>query len=134
MSFLLSRFFKQNNNQIIRFIISGLLATSLNFLVYGYFYSISENIIFASSFGYVTGIIFSFLFAKVWVFRDKSKQKVVKSFFIFCLIYFLGGIETSLIIIFLNTLLIDHKIAWFFGTLVGASNNYLGSKYLLFRD
>ena len=134
MSFLLSRFFKQNNNQIIRFIISGLLATSLNFLVYGYFYSISENIIFASSFGYVTGIIFSFLFAKVWVFRDKSKFRVVKSLLIFFLIYFLGGIEMSIVIIIFNHSIENHKIAWLFGAFVGSLNNYLGSKYLLFQD
>ena len=79
------------------------------------------------------GLLLSFIFAKVWVFRDKSKKKIVKSFFIFCLIYFLGGLEMSLTIFFLNESLNDYKIAWVFGALIASINNYLGSKYFLFK-
>ena len=61
------------------------------------------------------------------------KKKIFKSFFIFCLIYFLGGLEMSLIIIFLNQLLFNHKFSWLCGTFIGALNNYLGSKYFLFK-
>ena len=39
----------------------------------------------------------------------------------------------SLIIIVLNQLINNHKIAWLFGAFIGALNNYLGSKYITFR-
>ena len=42
--------------------------------------------------------------------------------------------EMSLIIIFVNQLLNDYKIAWLFGALIGSLNNYLGSKYFLFKE
>ena len=129
----MDKFFKENKYQIYRFIISGLIASCINFLVYDSFYLVFKNIIFASFVGYSTGLLFSFIFAKIWVFKDNSKKRIFKSFFVFCLIYFLGGLEMSLIIIFLNRLLDNYKIAWFFGAFIGALNNYLGSKYLLFN-
>ena len=39
----------------------------------------------------------------------------------------------SLVIVFLNQLIENYKIAWFFGAMIGSLNNYLGSKYLLFK-
>ena len=124
---------QENKHQIFRFIISGLIATSINFLAYNSFYLIFKNIIFASLIGYSAGLFISFVLSKIWVFRDDSKKSIVKSFFIFCLIYFLGGLEMSLIIIFLNQLISDHNVSWLFGAFIGALNNFLGSKYLLFK-
>ncbi len=124
---------QSNKYQILRFCISGLIATFINFLVFNSFYLIFKNIIFASIFGYSTGLLSSFIFAKIWVFRDNSQKKIIRSFFIFCLIYFLGGLEMSLIIIFLNRLIDNYKIAWLIGAFIGALNNYFGSKYFLFK-
>ena len=128
------KFFKNNNKQIFRFIVSGIIATSINFLVYNSIYLIFNEIIFASLCGYLIGILASFLLAKIWVFRDKSKERIIKSFFIFCLIYCLGGIEMSLIILFLNRLISDYKVAWLFGAFIGSLNNFLGAKFLFFKD
>ena len=122
-----------NDHQIFRFIISGVIATCINFLVYNSLYLIFKNIIFASLTGYSTGLFASFVLAKIWVFRDNSKKSIFKSFFIFCLIYFLGGLEMSLIIIVLNKLVGNHQVAWLLGAFIGALNNFLGSKYFLFK-
>ena len=129
----MKKLFKENKYQIFKFILSGLISTCINFLVFNLFYTIFKNIIFASFFGYSTGLLSSFVFAKIWVFRDNSQKKVFKSFFIFCIIYFLGGLEMSLIIIFLNQFLVNYRFSWLCGTFIGALNNYLGSKYLLFK-
>ena len=129
----MAKLFKQNQYQIFRFIISGLISTCINFIIYSLIYSIFKNIFFASLFGYSTGLLSSFVLAKIWVFKDNSQNKIFKSFFIFCIIYFLGGLEMSLVIIFLDKLLINHKISWLCGTFIGALNNYLGSKYFLFK-
>ena len=130
---ILNKFYQANKYQIFRFFISGLIATFLNFIVFNSLYLIFKNIIFASLFGYLTGLLSSFIFAKIWVFRDNSQTKIIKSFFIFCSIYFLGGLEMSLIIIFLSRLIDNYKIAWLIGACIGALSNYLGSKYFLFK-
>ena len=124
---------RENKHQIFRFFISGLIASFLNFLVFNSLYLIFKNIIFASLIGYVIGLLTSFVFAKIWVFRDSSKKRIFKSFFIFCLVYLLGGLEMSFIIIFLNQVFKNYNFAWLFGAFIAALNNYLGSKYLLFK-
>ena len=127
------KFFKRNNIQILRFLVSGLIASSFNFISYRALYLIFKNILLASISGYCVGIIVSFVFAKFWVFKRSSNQPLLKSFYLFCLIYFLGGIEMSLVILFLNRLIENYKIAWVFGAFIGSLNNFLGSKYFSFK-
>ena len=127
------KFFKRNNRQIFRFLVSGLIASSFNFISYRALYLLFKNILFASISGYCVGILVSFFFAKCWVFKNSSSQPLLKSFSLFCLIYFLGGLEMSLIIVFLNRLIENYKIAWVFGAFIGSLNNFLGSKYFSFK-
>ena len=127
------KFLKINNQQILRFIVSGVIASIFNFISYRSLYLIFNNILFASISGYCIGILVSFIFAKLWVFKNSNTQPLVKSLSLFCLIYFLGGIEMSLVIFFINQLINNYKIAWLFGALIGSINNYLGSKYLSFK-
>ena len=127
------KFFKRNNKQIFRFLVSGVIASSFNFISYRALYLIFKNILFASISGYCVGIIVSFVFAKCWVFKNSSSQPLLKSFSLFCLIYFLGGVEMSLVIVFVNRLIENYKIAWFFGAFIGSLNNFLGSKYISFK-
>ena len=129
----LYKFFKRNNQQIIRFFVSGAIASGFNFISYRSLYLIFKNILFASISGYCIGLLASFIFAKSWVFKNMTNQPLVKSFSLFCLIYFFGGMEMSLVIVFLNGLIDNYIISWLFGALIGSLNNYLGSKYLLFK-
>ena len=127
------KFFKRNNKEIFRFLVSGFIATSFNFISYKAIYLIFKNILFASISGYCTGILVSFVLAKAWVYNNRSNQPLLKSFSLFWFIYFLGGIEMSLVILFLDRLIENYNIAWVFGAVVGSLNNYLGSKYFLFK-
>ena len=127
------KFFIRNNKQIFRFLVSGLIASSFNFISYRALYLIFKNILLASITGYCVGILVSFVFAKFWVFKHSSNKPLLKSFFLFCLIYLLGGIEMSLVILFINRLIENYKIAWLFGAFIGTLNNFLGSKYFSFK-
>ena len=125
--------FSKINQQILRFILSGVIASFFNFISYRSLYLIFNNILFASISGYCLGILVSFIFAKSWVFKNSNSQPLIKSLSLFSLIYFLGGILMSLVILFMNQLIDNYKIAWLFGALIGSINNYLGSKFLLFK-
>ena len=127
------RFLKRNYQQILRFFVSGVIASGFNFISYWALYLIFKNLLFASISGYCIGILVSFIFARSWVFKNSPSRPLVKSFSLFCLIYFLGGIEMSLVIVFLNRLIENYKIAWVFGAFIGSLNNFLGSKYFLFK-
>ena len=126
-------FLRTKRSRLFRFLVSGVIASSINFLVYRTLYLLFNKIFFASVCGYFMGLLVSFLFAKLWVFQDSSKRSIIKSFSLFCLIYFFGGLEMSLVIFFFNQLFNNYKIAWFFGAFIASMNNYLGSKYISFR-
>ena len=128
------KFLKKNKKQILRFFISGVIASSFNFIFYRSVYLIFKNLLLASITGYLIGMLISFILAKIWVFENSSRQNLVKSMSLFCLIYFLGGIEMSLIILLINRSIDNYRIAWLFGAFIGSLNNYLGSKYLSFRN
>ena len=129
---IFSNFIKKNNNQILKFIISGLIATGINFIVFSSIFLFLKSLIFASLCGYFSGLVFSFIFARLWVFKSKSRLRFINSFFVFSLIYLLGALEMVLIIVIINYLFNERSFAWFIGTLFSAINNYLGSKYLIF--
>ena len=128
------KFLKKNKKQILRFFISGVIASSFNFIFYRSVYQIFKNLLLASISGYLIGMLISFILAKIWVFENSSRQNLVKSMSLFGLIYFLGGIEMSLIILLINRSIDNYRIAWLFGAFIGSLNNYLGSKYLSFRN
>ena len=130
---ILYKYLKTNNLQFLRFIIAGAIASIFNYVIYISIFFILKNLIIASLFGYFGGLLVSFIFSKIWVFKNSFKNPIAKSFFIFSCIYILGGLEMSFIIVFLNHFISNHKIAWFFGALIGSLNNYFGSKYFLFR-
>ena len=127
------KLFRRNKYQILRFILSGLIASSFNFFSYSAIYFLLKNIFFASLSGYFIGVLVSFTLAKSWVFKNSSNQPLFKSFSLFWVIYIFGGIEMSFAIMLLNHLTVNYKIAWFFGAFISALNNYLGSKYFLFK-
>ena len=127
-------FFKKNKIQILKFSLVGLGSTILNFCVYFIVYNITLRINLASFIGYSLGLLNSFYFSDNWVFMRSINKKTNYALFLFVFIYFIGGLEMTLIIHTVDKLIQNYKIAWICGAFVAAVNNYLFSKYLLFID
>ena len=128
------KFITKNKIQISRFIVIGISSSILNFLVYKFTYILTSNINLSSIFGYCIGLVNSFLFSSRWVFASKRYIKLDKRFLMFTLIYILGGIEMSITINVLYEMISNHIIAWICGASFAAINNFLFSKYLIFKD
>ena len=106
----------------------------LNFIVYKSIYIFSSNINFSAIFGYFVGLLNSFLFSSKWVFSNYKSINLDKAFLIFTLIYVLGGIEMTITINILYKITEQHIFGWLCGAGLAASNNYLLSKYLIFKN
>ena len=128
------RFFKKNKIQIIKFALVGLGSSILNFFIYSIIYHLTLRINLASFTGYTFGLLNSFYFSDNWVFSSSRNKKTNYAFFLFVVIYFLGGVEMALIVNFVDNLIQNHKVAWLCGAFIAAMNNYLCTKYLLFDD
>ena len=118
--------------QFIKFIIIGCKSTLINYCLYFILYKTTYNIILASSSAYLAGNVNSFIFGKKWVF----KNSVIKNNFIyikFLMVYLFGGYLFSAITNYLSIKGIDHRVAWLIGISICAVNNFLGSKYIVFK-
>tara|TARA_Y100000589_G_C26806105_1_gene487804 strand:- start:79 stop:471 length:393 start_codon:yes stop_codon:yes gene_type:complete len=130
----LIRFFQKNKIQILKFAVVGLGSTLLNFFVYTILYNLTLRINIASFVGYTCGLLNSFYFSDNWIFTRSRNKKINKALSLFFIIYFIGGLEMTLIINIVDNLIQNHKLAWICGVFVAATNNYLFSKYYLFDD
>ena len=131
---ILFLFFKKNKYQIMKFIITGLFSSLLNFVVYSILYNLGININLASFSGYSIGLINSFFFSKKWIFNEYKTKRLHRAFFLFACIYIFGGIAMALAINVGIYLFGNYKLAWLLGAVLAATNNYLGSKFLLFKN
>ena len=112
----------------------GVFSSVLNFSVYKLIYIFTANINLSSALGYCIGLLNSFLFSSKWVFSSNRCIRLDKAFVVFVLIYALGGLEMATIINILYKLGTNHIISWFCGACVAAINNFLFSKYLIFKN
>jgi len=112
----------------------GVLSNIMNFFTYLGLNLIGINLFLASLIGYIVGIFISYTLGRLWVFgtRFNSTKKLLLSF---CFIYIVGGIIMSTVIVFsTNYLDIDYKISWLFGAFFAAVNNFMGQKFLVFKN
>jgi len=120
-------------NTFIRFAIVGVLSNILNFAVYVIFFLLSTNIVFSSVLGYSIGFFNTYLLGRIWVFNSEQPNQF-KEIVKFLVVYFIGGAGMTLIIVWLNNELnIDYKASWMGGAIFAIVNNYLGSKYIVFK-
>jgi len=112
----------------------GVFSSVLNFLVYKSIYIVTANINLSSVLGYFIGLLNSFLFSSQWVFSNNRRIRLDRAFIKFVSIYALGGLEMTIIINVLYELSANHIIAWLCGASLAAINNFLFSKYLIFKN
>ena len=118
--------------QFIKFIIIGCKSTLINYCLYFILYKTTYNIILASTSAYLVGNVNSFIFGKKWVFKNSA----IKNNFIFIkflMVYLFGAYLFSSITNYLSMKGIDHRLAWLIGIISCTLNNFLGSKYIVFK-
>ena len=122
----------KTNKQFIKFVIVGLVSTLYNYIVYIILFLLFKQIILASIIGYMVGLLNSYFFGKRWVFRiESSKNKRLILYFL--VVYAFGALGSSTIIYFINNIYYDYNLAWFLGTIYAVINNFLGSKFIVFK-
>ena len=121
------------DNTFKRFVIIGVVSNIISFTFYTLIFLIFSNIVVSSVAGYSIGVLSSYYFGKVWVFESEQVFKL-SEMFKFMVIYFIGGLGMTLIIIWLNQdLNINYQVSWIGGAIFAIINNYLGSKYIVFK-
>lgn len=121
-------------NELSRFVIVGTLSNLANFLIYKMLYLFGLSLFSSSVIGYSIGIIISYTLGRLWVF-GKVYPSNSELFISFLLIYIVGGIGMSaLIVTSSNIFNLDYRISWLIGATFAFTNNFLGQKFIVFKQ
>ena len=121
-------------NELSRFVIVGTLSNLANFLIYKMLYLFGLSLFSSSVIGYSIGIIISYTLGRLWVF-GKVYPSNCELFISFLLIYIVGGIGMSaLIVTSSNIFNLDYRISWLIGATFAFTNNFLGQKFIVFKQ
>jgi len=121
------------HGELSRFLVVGIGSNVLNYIAYLFTYMLGTSLAIASGVGYLVGLYNSYYFGKTWVFNryDLDRKSAITRFTI---VYALGGIGMSIIIEGLGQASdLDYRILWFFGAAFAFANNFLGSKWFVFK-
>lgn len=118
--------------EISRFLVVGLASNLINFAVYSILWNAGASLIMASIAGYMTGLYNSYYYGRRWVFEAQHTRHG-PAILRFSFIYLIGGAGMAAIIKGLDHFYAsDYRIAWIAGAVFAFTNNYLGSKWLVF--
>ena len=124
---------KKTIKQFNRYALIGVFSTLINYLIYNFLFFLTKLIVFSSTIAYIAGLINSYIFGKEWIFKQKG-GKYNKTFYKFIFVYCIGGLLNSLTIFFLDKLQFQFTLSWFIGNGLAVMNNFLGSKFFVFKN
>lgn len=133
-------FYYFKSKQFVVFLIAGTIAFTVNFcsrILYSHSFGFSTSILLA----YATGMIASFILAKLFVFKE-SQQTFTRSIIFFILVNLIGMLQTLLISLLLayyvlpamDIKLFSLEIAHLIGLASPTFTTYLGHKFWTFRE
>ena len=115
---------------IFKYLIVGLINTSVNYLVYNLLlYKIKIHIYLAASIGFFVGASISYHLNSKYTFKSKNISK--KQFLKFILLQILIMVFFGLLVYLLyNFVYLNKNYAWFFSTLIATLINFKSQKKL----
>ncbi|MGL4848920.1 MAG: GtrA family protein [Clostridium sp.] len=119
--------------KLVKFGFVGILNTLINMVVYNILLFCGLNYIFANSIGYGIGMINSYIWNNVWVFKTKSKSiHTIIKFIIVNLIVL--GINNGLLFILVKEFDLNKTVAQILVIVVTTLINFVGSKLWTFKE
>jgi putative flippase GtrA len=118
--------------EMLRFLLVGLASNLINYAIYFLVRNIGASLVMASVAGYAAGLYNSYHFGRRWVFNQQKQHGA--AVLRFAMIYLFGGVGMAVIIEGLDHLLgWDYRWSWFAGAAFAFANNFLGSKWFVFK-
>ena len=119
--------------ELLRFFTIGFQSNLINYAIYLSLSAIGVPLIIASIIGYAGGLYNSYHFGRHWVFKSKQKNHRTMAFRFF-VVYLAGGVGMAATIEIMERFFDwDYRLAWFIGAAFAFANNFLGSKFFVFK-
>ncbi|WP_174634559.1 GtrA family protein [Yersinia thracica] len=126
----------RNSAELIRYLINGLLATGVHYLILTFNIEVVKlsSAAIANMIAAVFGIIISFLGSRYFVFRKRSNsfsQQAIRFGLLYSIIAVLHGI---VLLVWTDWLGLNYSLGFLIATTVQVSVSYLGNKFLVFKE
>jgi putative flippase GtrA len=117
-------------SRVVKFAVTGIAGTILDFLAFNVVLVLTGHPVLARGIGYVFGTIWAFFVNRSWVFKS---QNGISSLIPFLALYGSSGFVAVTIQSVLNESL-GVFIAYLFSLVVASVMNFVGMRFLVFRN
>ncbi|MDB2434682.1 GtrA family protein [Luminiphilus sp.] len=117
------------SSSAFRFLIAGLLATSVNFVVALVVLLASNSVSLSVVVGYTAGIFVSYQLARLWVHGMIISGSLVNLIGFFAL-YSITGIMMTIIVEFVFEIIKNFTLAWLVGAVFAVVQNFYGQRII----
>lgn len=118
------------NNQIVRFIVIGIINTAFYFMLYSIFIFFKLDYKVAVLLATLLGIVFSFKTLGSFVFKNKDNKLFIKFLLLYVILYFVN----IMLINFFNHFVNNYYIAGFLATMINAVLSFGLNKFFVFKS
>lgn len=119
--------------ELFNYIIFGIATTILNISLYLFLTEVlSVNYIVSNIVAWFVSVLFAYITNRIWVFESKNENILYEMFKFYSGRIFTGVLETVLLIIFIDLLILDNTFSKIFVTILVIVSNYIISKKIVF--
>ncbi len=122
------------DKELVLYVFFGTLTFFVNVIVYFFFEDIlNVNYIISNILAWFFSVLFAYVTNRIWVFESKSQNILKEMSLFFGGRIFSGAVDTALMYIFIDVLLIGDVISKFVVQVIVVILNYIFSKLIVFK-
>ena len=121
------------DKELFLYVVFGTLTTLVNLVVYFVLEHLGVNYIISNIIAWFLSVLFAYVTNRIWVFESKSPNILKEMVLFFGGRIFSGALDTALLYVFIDLLLINNTISKIAVEIIITILNYVLSKLIVFK-
>lgn len=122
------------DKELFLYVVFGTLTTLVNLVVYFVLEHLGVNYIISNIIAWFLSVLFAYITNRIWVFESKSPNILKEMVLFFGGRIFSGALDTALLYVFIDLLLINNTISKIAVEIIITILNYVLSKLIVFNE
>ena len=122
------------DKELFLYVVFGTLTTLVNLVVYFILEHLGVNYIISNIIAWFLSVLFAYITNRIWVFESKSPNILKEMVLFFGGRIFSGALDTALLYVFIDLLLINNTISKIAVEIIITILNYVLSKLIVFNE
>lgn len=123
------------DRELFLYVVFGTMTAAVNFITYFFFQGVlGINYLISNVLAWFFSVLFAYITNRIWVFESKSPDILKEMSLFFGGRIFSGAVDTALMYLFIDVLLIGNTISKIVVQVIVVILNYVFSKLIVFKD